>query len=133
MPDSRTVTWIRRNPWPTAVVADVLVVLVFAAIGRASHDEAAGLTGVAHTAWPFLIGTALALALSAYTRANPLGLRVAIRVWLWTVVIGMVVRSGTGAGTAPAFVIVALVFLGVCFLSWRAALRVHRLRSFLKT
>ena len=124
---------MRRNPWPTAVIADVLVVLVFATIGRASHDESAGLHGVVHTAWPFLIGTLLALALSAYTHANPLGLRVAIRVWLLTVLVGMVIRAATGAGTAFAFVIVALVVLGVCFLGWRAAMRLHRLRSFLRS
>ena len=33
------------NAWPIAVVADVLVVLVFAAVGRSNHHESAGLAG----------------------------------------------------------------------------------------
>jgi hypothetical protein len=122
----------RRHAWPIAVVADVLVVLVFATIGRASHGESVTPAGVWHTAWPFLIGTAIALALSAWTRADPLALRVGVRVWLWTVVIGMVVRYSLGEGVAWAFVLVALIFLGALFVGWRALLTWHRWRSRLR-
>ena len=119
----------RKNAWPIAVVADVLVVLVFAAVGRSNHHESAGLAGVWHTAWPFLLGTAIALTLSAVTRTDPLSLRAGVRVWLWTVVIGMVVRASLDEGTALSFVVVALIVLGALFLGWRLAVGRQRWRS----
>jgi hypothetical protein len=122
----------RRNAWPTAVVADVVVVVVFAAVGRSNHHESAGPAGVWHTAWPFLLGTAIALALTAFTRADPLSLGVGVRVWLWTVVIGMVVRASLGEGTALSFVVVATIVLGALFLGWRLALGWQRWRSRLR-
>ena len=58
MPDSTHMTWnSRRYAWPVTVVADVLVVVVFAAVGRANHHESDGVAGIWHTAWPFLVGT----------------------------------------------------------------------------
>ena len=119
----------RRNAWPIAVVADVLVVLVFAAVGRSNHHESAGISGVWHTAWPFLLGTAIALALSAFTRTDPLSLGAGVRVWLWTVVIGMVVRASLGEGVAFSFIVVALLVLGALFLGWRLAFGWQRWRS----
>jgi hypothetical protein len=118
-----------RNTWPIAVAADVLVVIVFAAVGRANHHESAGIHGVLHTAWPFALGTLLALVLTAWTRGDPLSIRVGIRVWLWTLVIGMVVRHANGSGTALTFVIVATLVLAALFLGWRLALRWSRWRS----
>ncbi len=122
----------RRNAWPIAVVADVVVVIVFAAVGRSNHHESDGISGVWHTAWPFLLGTAIALTLSAFTRTDPVSLGAGLRVWLWTVVIGMVVRASLGEGTAVAFIVVALVVLGALFLGWRAAFGWQRRRSRLR-
>jgi hypothetical protein len=118
-----------RNTWPIAVAADLLVVIVFAAVGRANHHEAAGVQGVVHTAWPFALGTLLALVLTAWTHGDPLSIRVGIRVWLWTLVIGMVVRHANGSGTALTFVIVATLVLAALFLGWRLAFRWSRWRS----
>lgn len=112
----------RRNDWPTAVVADAVAVVVFATIGRASHHESTRIAGVWHTAWPFLVGAALGLALTAYTRVRPTSLAAGVRVWVWTLAIGMVLRSPTGSGTAVAFVLVAAIVLGVFLVGWRAAL-----------
>jgi FtsH-binding integral membrane protein len=113
----------RRLPaWPTAVVGDTLAVLVFAAIGRAGHDESTDAAGVWHTAWPFLLGAALGLAASAVARTSPTSVRAGVRVWVWTLVIGMVVRAATGAGIAIAFVIVAAVVLAALLVGWRALL-----------
>ena len=42
-------------------------------------------------------------------------------VWLATVVIGQVLRVLAGQGTALAFVIVSLLFLGLFLLGWRLA------------
>ena len=112
----------RRHAWPVAVLADAVAILVFAVIGRANHHESTGAHGVWHTAWPFLVGAALGLAATAYARVSPTAVRAGIRVWVWTLVIGMVVRSATGAGTAPAFVVVAAIVLGVFLVGWRAVL-----------
>jgi hypothetical protein len=113
---------VRRHAWPVAVLADAVAIVVFATIGRANHHESTGVRGIWHTAWPFLLGAALGLALTAYVRVRPTTIRAGIRVWVWTLVIGMVVRSSTGAGTAIAFVIVAAIVLGAFLVGWRAAL-----------
>ncbi len=43
-----------------AAVVDVLLVLIFAALGRRSHEEASTIGGLLTTAWPFLTGLAAA-------------------------------------------------------------------------
>ena len=112
----------RRHAWPIAVVADCVAVLVFAAIGRANHHVSTGAHGIWHTAWPFLLGAGLGLAVTAYARVSPISLRAGVRVWIWTLVIGRVVRAVDGAGTAIAFVIVATIVLAAFLIGWRAAL-----------
>jgi hypothetical protein len=96
-------------------------VLVFVIIGRASHGE--GLTGVASTAWPFLAGLAggwLATAGLAGRAWRPFGLWPAgVGAWLGAVALGMLFRVVSGQGTAPAFIGVALAFLGLFLLGWR--------------
>jgi Protein of unknown function (DUF3054) len=117
------------RPWSIAVVGDAVAVLVFATIGRANHHESTGARGIWHTAWPFLLGAALGLVMTAVSRVRPTSIRAGVRVGVWTVVIGMVVRSATGAGTAWAFVVVAVLVLGVFLVGWRAALGWHTRRS----
>jgi peptidoglycan/LPS O-acetylase OafA/YrhL len=119
----------RRNAWITAVIADVVAVLVFVLIGRANHHESDRAHGVWHTAWPFLLGTALGLALVAVRKADPRTVRSGISVWLWTLVIGMVVRHSIGGGTPIDFVIVAALVLALFFLGWRAWVTGRRWRS----
>jgi hypothetical protein len=103
-------------------LVDLASVLVFAAIGRASHGEDVGPAGLVTTAWPFaagwLVGWVLVLLLRA-GRARPLGLVAGVLVWLPTVVVGMVLRAATGAGVETSFVVVATVVLGVFLLGWR--------------
>jgi hypothetical protein len=112
----------RRHAWAIAVGADVVAVVVFVVIGRANHHESDGVRGVWDTAWPFLLGAALGLALTAYARRTPTSIGTGVRVWVWTVVIGLVVRGASGGGLAPAFVVVATVVLGVFLVGWRLAL-----------
>jgi len=40
-------------------------------------------------------------------------------VWLFTVAVGQVLRMVAGQGTALAFIIVSLLFLGLFLLGWR--------------
>lgn len=106
-----------------AVILDVCCVLVFVAIGRASHTKGESLAGIASTSWPFLCGLAAGWAASQAWR-RPLKLRpTGLAVWLCTVALGMVLRVVSGQGTAGAFIIVALAFLGLFLLGWRALSR----------
>jgi hypothetical protein len=106
-------------------VLDVVAVLVFVGIGRASHEEALSLSGFAGTAWPFLVGLGVGWVV---TRGRVEGVWPAgVVVWLATVVVGMVLRVLSGQGTAVAFVVVATVFLGVVLVGWRALAGVFRL------
>jgi|SRR5580658_1433167 hypothetical protein len=102
-----------------ALVLDCCCVLAFVIIGRASHERGESLGGIASTAWPFLAGLAGGwLAVRAWRR--PLGLFPAgMGAWLGTVAVGMVLRVVAGQGTALAFVLVALGFLGLFLLGWR--------------
>jgi hypothetical protein len=102
-----------------ALVLDCCCVLAFVIIGRASHERGESLGGIASTAWPFLAGLAGGwLAVRAWRR--PLGLFPAgMGAWLGTVALGMVLRVVAGQGTALAFVLVALGFLGLFLLGWR--------------
>ena len=102
-----------------AVLIDVCCVLVFVVIGRASHTRGEALGGIASTAWPFLCGLAAGWAASRGWR-RPLAIRPAgIVIWLCTVTLGMILRVVSGQGTAAAFIIVALAFLGLFLLGWR--------------
>jgi len=102
-----------------AAVLDCCCVLVFVIIGRASHTKGESLAGIASTAWPFLAGLAGGwLAARAWRR--PLALWPAgVGAWLGTVALGMVLRVVSGQGTAVAFIVVALAFLGLFLLGWR--------------
>jgi hypothetical protein len=115
------------------VAIDVCCVLVFVIIGRASHTKGETLAGIASTAWPFLAGLAggwlvtAGLAGRAWrqpSRLWPAG----VGAWLGTVVLGMVFRVVSGQGTAPAFIGVALAFLGLFMLGWRLLARLSWLR-----
>jgi len=106
-----------------AVLADICCVLVFVAIGRASHTKGEALAGIASTAWPFLCGLGAGW-IAARAWRYPLALRPAgIVIWLCTVTLGMILRVVSGQGTAAAFIVVALAFLGLFLLGWRLLTR----------
>lgn len=107
-----------------ALLADVVCVLVFCAIGRRSHAEGITVAGVAQTAWPFLSGTAAGwLAARAWRRPASLA-PTGIVIWLFTVAIGMLLRKATSQGTAFSFVVVASLSTAILLLGWRLAARV---------
>ncbi|MGO4598390.1 DUF3054 domain-containing protein [Terrabacter sp. 2RAF25] len=111
--------WWRR-PGP-ALLVDAALVVVFAAVGRASHDETNPVVGALSTAWPFLVGTALGwLVVRAMRRTWPVDVAPGVTVWFATVLVGMVLRRAVGSGTAVSFVVVASVVLAVFLLGWRA-------------
>jgi hypothetical protein len=101
------------------VVADACCVLLFVVIGRASHHDGESLAGVASTAWPFLAGLAAGLLAARAWRRPASVIPAGAGAWLGTVAVGMLLRVAAGQGTAPAFVAVALAFLGLFLLGWR--------------
>ena len=105
-------------------VADLVAVVVFAAIGRHTHSESDGAGGLLTTVWPFAVGVLAGWCVAlAWRRRVPWSVRDAVPVWISTVAVGMVLRHLSGRGTPLSFVVVATVFLGLFLLGWRAAYR----------
>lgn len=102
---------------------DAALVVVFAAIGRATHDGdvlGPGGSGLAQTAWPFLVALALGWGATLAWRRPLAVARTGVPVWVVTVVVGMLLRAVSGQGVAVAFVIVATLTLGLLLVGWRA-------------
>jgi FtsH-binding integral membrane protein len=107
------------RPARLAVILDCCCVLLFVVIGRADHAHGESLAGIASTAWPFLAGLAGGW-LAARAWRQPFRLWPAgVGAWLGAVALGMLFRVVSGQGTAVAFVVVALAFLGLLLLGWR--------------
>ncbi|MDT5337316.1 MAG: hypothetical protein QOD90_2821 [Mycobacterium sp.] len=106
-----------------ALLADVVCVLVFCAIGRRSHAEGITVAGVLETAWPFLSGTAAGwLAARAWRRPTSLA-PTGVVIWVSTVIVGMLLRKATSQGTAISFVVVASLSTAILLLGWRLGAR----------
>jgi hypothetical protein len=103
-----------------AVLLDVACVLAFVAIGRASHHDGESVAGLATVAWPFLAGLALGLLATRAWRRPAAIVPAGLGAWLGAAAGGMLLRVAAGQGTAPAFIGVALAFLGLFLLGWRA-------------
>jgi hypothetical protein len=101
---------------------DALLVLAFAAIGRASHEsgvpDESGL-GLLTTAWPFLVALAAGWLVSMAWRAPSAPLRTGVPVWAVTVAGGMLLRAVSGQGTAVPFIAVATLTLLALLVGWR--------------
>jgi len=103
-------------PW---LLLDVAWIILFAIIGRQSHNEGTPLEGIVAVAWPFLVGYAVGVFALRLNRA-PRSLTRAVPVWLLTIVLGLAIRT-VQKGRAPelAFIIVATIALAVGFIGWR--------------
>lgn len=125
-----------RTAW-IALALDAVLVVAFAATGRATHDEgvlgAWGL-GLAATAWPFLAALTAGWLASLGWRAPLAPLRSGVPIWLVTVVGGMLLRALSGQGTAVPFIVVATLTLLLLLVGWRViAALVRRGRSSRRT
>lgn len=100
-----------------AAAIDVVVVLVFALVGRASHNENAA--GLFETAWPFLVGLAAGWLIVRAWRHPRRIVWTGLGIWAVTVTGGMLLRVASGQGTAFAFVLVATATLAVLLIGWR--------------
>lgn len=110
-----------------ALVIDLVLVVVFAAIGRATHDGdvlgPAG-SGLATTAWPFVVALLVGWLVTRAWRRPAAIAKTGLPVWAITVALGMVLRALSGQGVAVAFVVVATITLAVMLLGWRGIARI---------
>lgn len=106
-----------------AAVLDCCCVFVFVIIGRQTHHDADSLAGVWHTAWPFLAGLVVGLVVTRAWRRPMALVPAGLGAWLGAAAAGMVIRVLAGQGTAAAFIVVTLAFLGLFTLGWRLVAR----------
>ncbi len=115
----------RPAPLP-ALLLDAVLVVAFAAVGRATHDGdvlgPSGL-GLATTAWPFLVALVVGWLVARAWRRPAAPVRAGLPVWAVTLVGGMLLRAVSGQGVAVAFVVVAALTLLLLLVGWRAIAR----------
>ncbi|MGM7667359.1 DUF3054 domain-containing protein [Microbacterium sp. A93] len=106
------------GPWIGGAV-DVLLIILFTALGRRTHESGMDLGGLLLTALPFLAAWAVATALTrphrTWARVWPAG----VVVWLVTVVGGLLLRVALGDSAALSFQLVTAGVLGVFLLGRR--------------
>jgi len=119
-----------RTPtfWRVLLV-DLVLIVVFAAIGRRSHEESGAIVGVLSTAAPFLIGYTVSALATRLDRA-PMSIARGVIAWAPGIALGMVLRRLVfDRGTASSFVMVAFIATAVLLLGWRViALIIGRAR-----
>lgn len=118
-----------------AAALDAGAIIVFSAIGRASHDEGilgdAGL-GLATTAWPFLAGAGIGWVIARGWKHPCDWKATGVPVWASTLVGGMLLRLASGQGVQVSFVIVAGLFLAAFLVGWRVISGILAKRAGLK-
>lgn len=117
------------RPAALALAGDIVCVLVFCALGRRSHAEGLTLAGIAETAWPFLSGTVLGWLVSRGWRAPTAIAPTGVIVWIFTVVVGMLLRKASSQGVAVSFIIVASLVTALLLLGWRGIAALIRKRG----
>ncbi|NLE98262.1 MAG: DUF3054 domain-containing protein [Propionibacterium sp.] len=100
---------------PLAV--DLIFVLIFAAIGRASHGLSA--LGILATAWPFLLACLVAWVIVVALGDQGFDLRSALVVWLVTWLGGIGLRLVSGTSAEAPFIVVAGLVLALVLWGWR--------------
>ena len=119
-----------RRLVPVALALDVLAVVLFAALGRRSHDEGSGVLDVLETAAPFLIALAVGWLVVRATRLEPTCVAAGVVLWAVTVAGGLILRRALwDRGTAASFIVVAALVLGLLLVAWRGAFSFARGRS----
>lgn len=106
--------------WIPAALADLFLILAFAAVGRDAHARGDIISGAFATAWPFLAGAAIAWVVARAWRAPMAVWPSGVFIWLGAVAVGMLLRAVTSQTVVLPFVLVALVTLGILLLGYRA-------------
>lgn len=112
-----------------AAASDIFGVLIFVIVGRNNHQEGNAISGIISVAAPFLIGLGLGWLIAKQKGLQPPTIQFGLIVWSVTLVAGMLLRRvAFNRGTAPPFVIVAMLFLALVLLGWRAAIQFRQRR-----
>lgn len=132
LPEVNPKTEAARRIQPLVVLwiaLDAVLVCVFGAIGKSSHESSAW--AFFDAAWPFLVGLALGWLAVAWLRRPGRALVPGVLILVVTVVVGAVLRVVSGSGGAPlSFLLVTTAVLAVLLLGWRLiAAVVVRLRG----
>lgn len=109
-----------------ALGLDAAFVLLFATLGRVSHEEGVTTTGVLGVAWPFLVALGVGWVVAARVRALPTRMPGSTTTWLVTALLGLALRVATGGGFAWSFALVTVLVLGFFLIGWRCAAEVVR-------
>lgn len=112
-----------RTPRASAATAvlDVVLILLFAALGRDTHEHGLEPAGILLTASPFLAACLAGWLLLSRWRPPAALWPAGVALWLITVAAGLGIRALAGGGVAPSFALVTLVVLGAFLLLPRAA------------
>ncbi len=106
------------KPVVLSFLLDALLVVIFAAVGRASHSENV-LAGLWNTSWTFLLALVAGWGVARAWRGPAAPIRAGLPVWGTTVAGGMLLRGVSGQGVQMAFVIVAAIVLLLMLVGWR--------------
>lgn len=105
--------------WPVWVAIDVVLIVIFAILGRREHEHALSPLGIVETASPFVVAYLIMVFISrpwfTINRIWPTGLL----IWFGTVAVGLALRIGFGSTAAVPFIIVTALVLGLFLLGRR--------------
>ena len=102
-----------------AMALDVVAILVFVVIGLHAHHHSAYFGELVRVWSPFAAGLAVGWLLVRRRGLNPFRPRATSIIVTSCVTVGMIIRVVVGQGTAPAFIVVAFVFLSLFLFGWR--------------
>ncbi len=106
-------------------MTDLVLVVLFSAIGMRTHEGGFTIAGLLGVAWPFAAGAVIGWLVARAWR-RPAGMWPAgVLVWLFAVVAGLILRVATGGGFAISFGIVTLLVLGLFLIGWRALVGIY--------
>lgn len=105
--------------WPLWMAVDVVLIVLFALLGRREHEHALSIGGILMTALPFLVAYVVVTWLSKpWTTINKL-FPVGVLVWVVTVAAGLALRVAMDSTAALPFIIVATLVLGAFLMGRR--------------
>ncbi|MGJ3403008.1 DUF3054 domain-containing protein [Glutamicibacter sp. Je.9.36] len=105
--------------WPLWMAVDVVLIVLFALLGRREHEHALSIGGILMTALPFLVAYVVVTLLSKpWTTINNL-FPVGVLVWVVTVAAGLALRVAMDSTAALPFIIVATLVLGAFLMGRR--------------
>ncbi len=108
-----------RRPGGAALwtAADGVLILLFAASGRRTHEHGLTPAGILETAWPFLLAYLATALISRVRKAVPgKPWPTGIVLWIGTVAGGLLLRALSGTSVAASFQVVTLLVLGTFLL-----------------